>query len=77
MLTSEGTLNRSTHVVLDLKANRLRLLSPEECEALNEFPLGWTDTGMPNRWRYFIMGNALVVGVIEKIGKTLDKITTE
>lgn len=75
MLTSEGTLNRSTHVVLDITTNRLRLLSPEECEALNEFPRGWTNTGMPNRWRYFMMGNALVVGVIEKLGKTLDKIS--
>ncbi|MFA6064423.1 MAG: DNA (cytosine-5-)-methyltransferase [archaeon] len=74
MLTSEATLNRSTHVVMDPKTNKLRLLTPEECEALNEFPRGWTDCGMPLRWRYFMMGNALVVGVIEKLGKTLLKI---
>ena len=27
--------------------------------------------GMPDNWRYFCMGNALVVGLIEKMGKTL------
>ena len=74
MLTSEATLNRSTHVVTDQKTNRFRLLTPEECEALNDFPRGWTNTGMPLRWRYFMMGNALVVGLIEKMGKTLIKI---
>jgi len=74
MLTSEGTLNRSTHVILDDKSKRLRILTPEECEDLNEFPRGWTNTGMPERWRYFTMGNALVVGVVEKLGKTLMKI---
>jgi DNA (cytosine-5)-methyltransferase 1 len=26
---------------------------------------------MPDNWRYFCMGNALVVGLIEKMGLTL------
>jgi DNA (cytosine-5)-methyltransferase 1 len=26
---------------------------------------------MPESWRYFCMGNALVVGLVEKMGKTL------
>ena len=77
MLTSEGTLNRSTHVVKDPQSGRLRLLMPEECEELNEFPRGWTNCEMPNRWRYFMMGNALVVGVVEKLGITLDKLTEQ
>lgn len=33
----------------------------------------WTNTGMPDNWRYFCMGNALIVGLIEKLGKTLSK----
>jgi DNA (cytosine-5)-methyltransferase 1 len=75
MLTSEGSINRSTHVVLDPVHKRLRILTAEECEDLNEFPRGWTDKGMPESWRYFMMGNALVVGVITKLGKTLSKIS--
>jgi len=71
MLTSESSKNRSTHVILDPQTNRLRLLTPIECERLNGFPDNWTNTGMTERMRYFCMGNALVVGVIELIGKQL------
>lgn len=71
MLTSEGTANRSTHVVADRLTGRLRRLTPEECEQINGFRPGWTDTGMPERQRYFIMGNALVVPLIEKMGRRL------
>jgi len=71
MLTSEASLNRSTHVVEDRVSGKLRKLTPEECEQINGFDIGWTDTGMPERQRYFIMGNALVVPLIEEMGKTL------
>lgn len=68
MLTSESSVNRSTHVIEDALTGRLRLLTPEECELINGFPIGWTDTGMPERFRYFTMGNALVVPIITTIG---------
>lgn len=71
MLTSEGTKNRSSHVIQDPYTNRLRILTPEECELINGFPRGWTDTAMPERQRYFIMGNALVVPLIEKMAERL------
>ncbi len=71
MLTSEGTRNRSSHVVKDPITGRLRYLTPVECELLNGFPMDWTNTGMPERNRYFCMGNALVVGLIEEIGKRI------
>lgn len=71
MLTSEAKLNRSTHVVSDPHSKRLRLLTPAECEQLNGFPIGWTDTGMPESFRYFMMGNALVVPLVEKMGHRL------
>ena len=74
MLTSEGTVNRSTHVILDPKTSKLRILTPLECERINGFPDNWTDTGMPERQRYFIMGNALVVPLITKMGERLLKI---
>lgn len=73
MLTSEGTINRSSHLIEDPHTKRLRILTPVECERLNGFPDNWTDTGMSQRQRYFTMGNALVVQLIEKIGSTLIK----
>ena len=48
-----------------------RRLTPEECERINGFEAGWTDTGTPERQRYFLMGNALVVPLIEKMGRKL------
>ena len=74
MLTSEGSLNRSTHVIEDPKSKVYRILTPIETERINGFPDNWTNTGMPERFRYFCMGNALVVGLIEKMGKTLNEI---
>ena len=74
MLTSEGSLNRSTHVIEDPKSKCYRILTPVETERINGFPDNWTNTGMPERFRYFCMGNALVVGLIEKMGNRLNKI---
>lgn len=71
MLTSEGTVNRSSHLIEDPQTGRLRILTPIECERLNGFPDNWTDTGMSQRQRYFTMGNALVVQLIEMMGMTL------
>ena len=71
MLTSESSVNRSTHVIRDAVTGRLRLLTPIECERLNGFDDDWTNTGMPDKSRYFTMGNALVVPVVEKIGQRL------
>ena len=73
MLTSESTLNRSTHVVSDPGTGRLRLLTPVEAERLQGFDDGWTE-GMPDRMRYFCMGNALVVPMITRMGRILDQV---
>ena len=77
MLTSESTLNRSTHVVSDLETGRPRLLTPVEAERLQGFDDEWTNTGMPDRMRYFCMGNALVVPMITRMGRVLDMIIAE
>ena len=74
MLTSESTLNRSTHVVTDPGTGRLRLLTPIETERLQGFDDEWTNSGMPDRMRYFCMGNALVVPMITRMGRVLDTI---
>ncbi len=74
MLTSESTLNRSTHVVSDPATGRLRLITPVEAERLQGFDDEWTNSGMPDRMRYFCMGNALVVPMITRMGEVLDTI---
>lgn len=74
MLTSESSVNRSTHVVADLDTGKYRLLTPDEADQIQGFPKGWTDTGMSERFRYFCMGNALVTDVVWKMGLTLNKI---
>ena len=77
MLTSESGVSRTTHVIEDFKTKKLRLLTPKECERINGFPDDWTNTGMSDKKRYFMMGNALVVGVIERIGKEIENIIDE
>lgn len=75
MLTSESQIGRTSHVVQDQTTGRLRVLTPIECERLNGFPDGWTDTGMPERMRYFCMGNALVVPLVTRIAHMLIAVT--
>lgn len=74
MLTSESTLNRSTHIVSDPGTGKLRTLTPIEAERLQGFDDDWTNSGMPNRMRFFCMGNALVVPMITRMAKVLDEI---
>lgn len=74
MLTSEGTINRSTHVVADITSGKYRIITPIEAERLNGFPDNWTNTGMSERKRYFMMGNALVVGLIREMGPHITQI---
>lgn len=70
MLTSEGSRNRSSHLIKDPVSGLHRVLTPVECERMNGFPDGWTE-GMTDSQRYFTMGNALVVGLITEMGKTI------
>lgn len=74
MLTSESSLNRSTHVIEDPISKKLRLITPVEAERIQGFPDDWTNTGMPEKFRYFCMGNALVVNLIERMGYYLNNI---
>jgi DNA-methyltransferase (dcm) len=76
MLTSESTVNRSSHLILD-KTERYRILTPIECERLNGFTDNWTKGDMPERFRYFTMGNSLVVPLVEKMGRRLIEIESE
>ncbi len=81
MLTSEGTVNRSTHF---LNVNgRYRLITPIEAERLQDFPDDWTRykknsageiVEVSDRMRMFFMGNALVTEIVKRIGDELQKI---
>ena len=73
MLTSEGTVNRSSHIIFDDKNKKYRILTEVECEMIQMFPPNWTNT-MPSRRRYFMMGNALVTGIISRMEPTLKNI---
>lgn len=81
MLTSEGSVNRSTHL---LKIDgRYRLLTPIEAERLQDFPDDWTKykklssgeiVEVSDRMRLFFMGNALVTKIVERIGDELQQL---
>lgn len=77
IVTGEGgsSPSRFKHVI-KTKSGKLRRLTPLELERLNMFPDNHTKhmqngKTTPDVKRAFIMGNALVVGVIEKLGKSL------
>ena len=72
IITSEGgqTPSRFKHVIK--RYGRYRRLVPIELERANMFPDNHTASAS-NTKRAFFMGNALVVGVIEKLGKSLIK----
>jgi DNA (cytosine-5)-methyltransferase 1 len=74
IITGEGgkSASRFKHVVNSERG--LRRLTPIELERLNMFPDNHTRLdGVTDTKRAFFMGNALVVGVIEKIGEELSK----
>ncbi|WP_299521044.1 DNA (cytosine-5-)-methyltransferase [Winogradskyella sp.] len=74
IITSEGGsgASRFKHLI-EIEPNSLyRRLIPLELERLNMFPEGHTNHhNISDAKRAFFMGNALVVGIIERIGLTL------
>ena len=76
ILTAEGgrTPSRFKHIIKT--KNGYRRLTPIELERLNGFPDNWTQKSKEGKIvtdakRAFFMGNALVIGLIEKVGKVL------
>jgi DNA (cytosine-5)-methyltransferase 1 len=84
MLTSEGSFSRTTHIVEDKKTGKIRLLTPTETERIQGFPTNHTkyslvngeEVEMPVNKRRFMMGNALVVNLIEQMEPKLNSIIT-
>lgn len=82
MLTSEGSFSRTTHIVRDKETGEIRLLTPIEMERIQGFPANWTKecqidgetVEMPINKRRFMMGNALVVNLVNHMEKQLSEI---
>jgi DNA (cytosine-5)-methyltransferase 1 len=78
IITGEGgkSPSRFKHVVHT--QDGLRRLTPVELERLNGFPDNHTELdGISDTKRAFFMGNALVVGVVKKIGDSLVSMITK
>ena len=76
ILTGEGgtTPSRFKHIIQT--KNGWRRLTPIELERLNGFPDDWTRYDLNGKEisdakRAFFMGNALVIGLIEKVGRVI------
>ena len=81
MLTSEGSVNRSTHFIKTEDGN-YRTLLPIEAELLQGFPCDFTKfksnisgkaTEVNDRMRMFFMGNAIVTDAVSDIAYTLNQ----
>ena len=75
LLTGEGGTAPSRFKHAINHDGLLRRLHPVELERLNGFPDNWTKFGihgeMSDAKRAFFMGNALVVGLVEKVGASI------
>ena len=73
IVTGEGgtSPSRFKHVILT-NSGKYRRLTPIELERINMFPENHT-SGVSDTKRAFLMGNALVVGIVTAIGKELYK----
>lgn len=73
IITSEGgiTPTRTKHIIEQNK--KYRRLVPKEIERLFMFSDNYTE-GVSDTKRAFLLGNALVVGIIDKLGKEMIKL---
>ncbi|WP_109479705.1 DNA (cytosine-5-)-methyltransferase [Paraburkholderia sp. C35] len=79
IITSEGgsSPSRTKHAVREA-SGLIRRLTPEELEALNAFPRGFTaHPGVSDVTRAMLMGNALVTGLVRRIGEVLHRLHSE
>lgn len=77
ILTGEGgpSPSRFKHVI-QTPDGRFRRLTPVEMESLNGFPEGWTE-GITDGRRAFLMGNALVIGIVAKISAVMTNVVED
>ena len=79
MVTAEigSTPSRMRHI-FEYEEGKYRRLMPVEAERLNMFPDDWTlNDRISDSRRGFLMGNALVVGIIQRLREPLKKLIHE
>lgn len=78
IITAEiGKSPSRTRHLIKTSNGKWRRLFPIELERLNQFPDNWTGLeGMTDSRRGFLMGNALVVGIIERLREPLRDLIT-
>lgn len=64
------------HLPMIMKDNKIRKITPVECERLQGFPDNWTE-GISDNQRFKCLGNAVTVNVIAEIGKRIAKVQQE
>jgi len=65
------SVSRMRHVI-EYEAGKFRRLMPIELERLNGFPSNWTNiSAVSDSRRGFMMGNALVVGIVKQLSRPL------
>jgi DNA (cytosine-5)-methyltransferase 1 len=68
------SVSRMRHVI-EYEEGKFRGLMPLELERLNMFPDNWTEyEGISDSRRGFLMGNALVVGIVKRLAGPLAKL---
>jgi DNA (cytosine-5)-methyltransferase 1 len=82
ILTGEGGSSPSRFKHIVKIGSKFRRLTPIELERLNGFPDDWTRysgelTEVSDARRAFFMGNALVIGMVERVGKVLAELVSE
>ena len=70
VLTGEGGRSPSRFKLVVRQEGVYRRLTPVELERLDMFPDGWTE-GMSDGRRAFMVGNALVVGIVDRVGREI------
>lgn len=80
-VNQNGTTNTLTSVQKDnlVVTDRIRRLTPTECERLQGFPDGWTSFGkekgiISDTQRYKMCGNAVTVDVVSAVASNIKKI---
>ncbi|GAI04106.1 unnamed protein product, partial [marine sediment metagenome] len=64
------------HLPMIARDNKIRKITPAECERLQGFPDNWTE-GISDNQRFKCLGNAVTVNIIAEIGKRIAKVQQE
>ena len=72
-LASQGGGQGAKTGLYQIDSSKIRRLTPVECERLQGFPDGWTES-ISDTQRYKVLGNAVTVPVVEEIIKKLSTV---